>query len=305
MNRYQTVVALITACSATLPGTASPRQTPADAETVVLVGAGDIARCGSKELAGAVATARLLDGIEGTVFTLGDHAYDTGSEKNFKDCYESTWGRHKARTRPSPGNHDYATNNGAPYYQYFGEKAGTDKRGFYSYDLGAWHIVSLNSNVDADARSEQVRWLRDDLKAHPSVCTLAYWHIPVFSSGDHGNNPKMEDVWKALYEFGADIVLNGHDHDYERFAPQDPKGKPDATKGIREFVVGTGGGGVYKFGKVRPNSEVHDNTAYGVLKLTLAPISYEWEFLPAVGRFRDSGSAACVDPGSAPAGPSR
>lgn len=146
--------------------------------------------------------------------------------------------------------------------------------------------------------SNQVKWLRDDLKAHPTACALAYWHIPVFSSGDHGNNPRMEDVWRVLMESGADIVLNGHDHDYERFAPQDAKGKPNPN-GIREFVVGTGGGGVYNFGKVRPNSEVHDNTAYGVLKLTLAPTSYQWEFIPAVGKFTDSGSGVCVQASAA------
>lgn len=260
-----------------------------------MVGAGDIARCGSAELGGAIATARLLDGIEGTIFTLGDHAYDFGSEKNFRDCYEPTWGRHKARTRPTPGNHDYFTNKGTPYFEYFGENAGPDRRGYYSYEVGAWHVISLNSNLPADSRSDQVAWLKDDLKEHPTACTLAYWHIPLFSSGDHGSNPLMQSVWTVLQEAGADIVLNGHDHDYERFAPQDAKGKPDPN-GIREFVVGTGGGGVYRFGKVRPNSEVHDNSAYGVLKLTLAPTSYQWEFIPGVGKFTDSGSGTCVQP---------
>lgn len=269
-------------------------QEPAPAERAVLVGAGDIARCGIKELAGAAATARLLDHIEGTVVTLGDHAYTTGSTKDFRDCYDPTWGRHKARTRPSPGNHDFFTNNGAPYYEYFGAAAGADRKGYYSYEAGAWHIVSLNSNVDAGMRSAQVAWLRDDLKAHPTECSLAYWHSPVFSSGDHGNNPKMADVWTVLFEHGVDIVLNGHDHDYERFAPQDPKGKPDPERGIREFIVGTGGGGVYKFETIKPNSEVRDNTSYGVLKLTLDPTSYEWEYLPAVGTFRDSGHGSCV-----------
>ena len=274
-------------------------QEPAAGEVAVLVGAGDIATCGIRELAGAAATSRLLDHIEGTVFTTGDHAYTTGSAKEFRDCYDPTWGRHKARTRPTPGNHDYFSNNGAAYYAYFGAVAGDARKGYYSYEAGAWHVVVLNSNIDSGSRSEQVGWLRQDLKAHPTQCAVAYWHAPVFSSGDHGNNPKMADVWTVLYEFGVDLVLNGHDHDYERFAPQDPKGKADPGRGIREFVIGTGGGGVYKFETIRPNSEVRDNTSYGVLKLTLAPTSYVWEFLPAVGTFRDAGEASCIDAASA------
>ncbi len=264
-----------------------------DREPVVLVGAGDIANC---ELGtGAAATARVLDRIPGTVFTAGDHAYPSGTAKEFETCYESTWGRHKARTRPAPGNHDYLTNAAAPYFDYFGERAGSDRRGYYSYSLGAWHIVSLNSSIAADRRSPQIEWLRQDLAEHRTACTLAYWHIPVFSSGAHGDNPHMAEVWRVLYEFGADVVINGHDHDYERFAQQNPKGKADPVRGIREFVVGTGGAGVYQFKRVRPNSEVRFYQAYGVIKLTLGATDYAWEFVPAAGEpFRDSGVGQCV-----------
>ena len=247
-------------------------------------------------LGGAQATAALLDGIAGTVFTLGDHAYQQGTAEDFRRCYEPTWGRHKARTRPTPGNHDYRTSGGRPYFEYFGAAAGSDQRGYYSFDLGDWHIISLNSSLQRNL-SAQAKWLREDLAAHPVDCVLAYWHAPVYSSGPHTPDTAMREIWSILYRAGADVVLNGHDHIYERFAPQDDKGKPDAEHGIRAFIAGTGGGGVYKIGKVAPNSEVRDNTAYGVLKLTLAPGRYAWEFVPIPGaKFRDEGAASCVAP---------
>lgn len=272
------------------------RQEPAaTAETAVLAGAGDIANC--QFLGGAQATALLLDRIQGSVFTLGDHAYETGSAQQFEQCYEPTWGRHKARTRPTPGNHDYLTRGGAPYYTYFGALAGPSGKGYYSYNLGAWHVVVLNSNLPAGPNSAQIKWLRDDLDASKTVCALAYWHVPVFSSGEHGNSLLMREAWRVLYDAGADLVLNGHDHDYERFAPQDPSGRADPKRGIREFIVGTGGGGVYRFNVIRANSEVRNNMTYGVLKLTLRPTSYDWEFIPAGAQtFRDSGRADCVSP---------
>jgi calcineurin-like phosphoesterase family protein len=278
-------------------GIATPRGQD-KTDQVVFVGAGDIANCELPDGgAGAVATGRLIDSIPGTVFTAGDHAYPTGTADQFRDCYEPRWGKVKSRTRPSPGNHDLLTSNGKPYFDYFGEAAGPDRRGFYSYELGKWHIVSLNSAIPADNKSKQLEWLRKDLIEHHTTCTLAYWHIPVFSSGPHGadliTSGHMLDVWKLLYQFGADIVVNGHDHDYERFAPQNPGGKPD-PKGIREFVVGTGGGGLYQFKSIRPNSEVHDNKSYGVLKLVLGESDYSWEFIPAVGQFHDSGTGTCV-----------
>jgi hypothetical protein len=260
----------------------------------VLVGAGDIANCELPGGGGAAATARVLDGIQGTIFTTGDHAYQTGSAADFKKCYDPTWGRFKERTRPSVGNHDLITANGKPYFDYFGENAGPPGRGYYSYDLGAWHIISLNSAAPARKGSDQMKWLIEDLAAHKTDCVLAYWHIARFSSGAHGSDPLMADVWKTLYEAGADVILSSHDHDYERFALQDDRGKPDPERGIREFVVGTGGGGVYEFKKPAANSEVRANRTYGVLKLTLKPGKYDWEFIPAAGeRFRDSGSGTC------------
>lgn len=265
-------------------------QPPAASEDVVFVGAGDIANCAL--LGGAHATATLLDHIEGTVFTLGDHAYQKGTAAEFKQCYEPTWGRHKARTRPTPGNHDYLTDRGRPYFDYFGEAAGSPALGYYSFDLGAWHIIALNSSQHT-GMAAQARWLRQDLASHPVDCVLAYWHEPVFSSGPHKPEEPMRELWSILYKAGADIVMNGHDHLYERFAPQDDRGRPDAG-GIRQFIVGTGGGGVYAFGQIAANSEVRDNKTYGVLKLTLSPGRYAWEFVPMAGApFRDSGTGTC------------
>jgi hypothetical protein len=256
----------------------------------VFVGAGDIANCDL--LSGATATAALLDGIEGTIFTLGDHAYANGTKAEFAKCYGPTWGRHKARTRPTPGNHDYLTERGRPYFDYFGDAAGSREKGYYSFDLGAWHIISLNSSTP-ERLPAQVRWLREDLAAHPVDCVLAYWHEPVFSSGPHTPEKTMLELWSILYKAGADVVMNGHDHLYERFAPQDDRGRP-AAGGIRQFIVGTGGGGVYKFGRVAANSEVRDNKSYGVLKLTLSTGRYAWEFVPTPSSpLRDSGTGTC------------
>jgi 3',5'-cyclic AMP phosphodiesterase CpdA len=285
------LVSLFTLGAATLPPGQSEQ--PSDTERPVLLAAGDIARCGN-ELRGAMATGRLLDKLQGTILSLGDHAYTSGAASDFQNCYEPAWGRHKGRTRPTPGNHDYFTENGRHYFAYFGENAGPERRGYYSFEVGGWHIVSLNSNIDSTAQSQQVQWLRNDLKTHPSVCTLAYWHIPVFSSGDHGSNPKMRDVWEVLQQFGVDVALTGHDHDYERFAPLDARGRPDPN-GVRQFVVGTGGAGVYRFDRLLPQSEVRNNESYGILKLTLSATSYDWEFVPAVGAFKDSGTANCVE----------
>lgn len=275
------------------PVSAQQEPPPAAAEDeFVLVGAGDIAKC--EILGGAVATARLLDKIPGTVFTVGDHAYPDGTEEQFAKCYTTTWGRHKARTRPAPGNHDMHTSDGKPYYEYFGELAGPPGLGYYSYDLGQWHIIALNSTIAIDAKSPQGKWLAEDLKANPRDCILAYWHSPLFSSGPHGSDRKLLDAWKILYEAGTDIVLNGHDHTYERFAPMDPSGKADPERGIRQFVIGTGGGGVYKFKRPAANSEVRDNSTYGVLKLTLGPGRYAWEFVPVTSQsFNDAGTGTC------------
>jgi len=256
----------------------------------VFVGAGDIASCNTANDQG---TATLLDSIPGTVFTLGDNAYPDGSLAAYRDCYGPTWGRLKARTRPAPGNHDYKTPGAAGYYGYFGVAAGDPAKGYYSYDLGAWHILVLNSKV-GNPGSPQVQWLRADLAAHPALCTLAYWHAPRFSSGTtHGNEPKTQPLWQALYEGGGDIVLSAHEHNYERFAPQAANATLDSAQGIREFVVGTGGAGSYPFGTPLPNSEVRSRD-HGVLKLTLSEGAYSWQFVPVAGAtLSDSGSGTC------------
>ena len=277
----------------------------AQASDPVLIGAGDITNCGRTQ---DEATAQLLDGIAGTVITMGDNAYPDGTLDQFNNCYDPTWGRHKDRTRPSPGNHDYHVAGAAGYYTYFGAAASpldtnctSNCKGYYSYNLGAWHIIALNSEIDHSTGSAQEQWLRADLAANPTVCTLAYWHKPRFSSGRHGNNSSFQPFWQALYDYEADVVLNAHDHSYERFAPQSPTGQAEPTRGIREFVVGTGGAGLYSFSTIQPNSQVRNNTTWGVLKLTLHPASYDWEFVPIAGQtFTDSGSANCVTLGPTP-----
>ena len=269
------------------PGAPSPNLGP----PAVFVGAGDIADCGP----GAAATARLLDALGGTIFTAGDNAYDAGTEADFAACFAPTWGRHLARIRPSPGNHDYLTAGAAGYFAYFGDRAGPAGRGYYSFDLGAWHIVSLNSNVSVAAGSEQDRWLAADLAAARQRCVLAFWHHPRFSSSLHGSDARLTDMWRTLYDARADLVVNGHDHSYERFAPQTPSGAADPIRGIREFVVGTGGAPLYPFVQIEPNSEVRYNGGWGVLKLSLDETGYAWAFIPAEGAaFADSGTGVCV-----------
>jgi acid phosphatase type 7 len=243
----------------------------------VLVGAGDIADCSST---GDEATANLVDGIAGTVFTLGDNAYPDGTAAQFTNCYGPSWGRFKARTHPATGNHEYNTRGAKGYFGYFGAAAGDPTKGYYSYDLGAWHIIVLNSNcanVSCQVGSAQERWLRTDLAAHPTRCTLAYWHHPLFKDG--GENASVRPFWQALYAAGADLVLNGHVHNYQRFAPRDPAGHTDSANGIREIIAGTGG-----------ESARHQ----GVLKLTLHATSYDWQYIPVPGKGSpDSGSSAC------------
>jgi acid phosphatase type 7 len=264
-------------------------------EPAILVGAGDIADC--IDLSGAEATAKLLEQIPGTVMAVGDLAYPDGSKKNFT-CYEKTWGRVKARTRPAPGNHEFHAAGAMPYFDYFGAAAGP-RDGYYSYELGTWHILALNSECKdiggCDAGSREVRWLRADLAAHPAACTLAYFHKPLFSSGSaHGNDPEMKPLWQALYDANAEVVINGHDHNYERFAPQNPDGGSDPARGIREFVVGTGGKSHRPMALLKPNSESQNADTFGVLKLTLRAGAYDWEFIPEAGKyFTDSGTAKC------------
>lgn len=285
-------------------GTARAEQAAPEGDPV-LVGAGDIADCGRP---GNEATAKLLDGIGGTIFTAGDNVQGTGTDEEFRNCYDPAWGRHKDRTRPVPGNHDYEAANGAAYYRYFGASAGDPKQGYYSYALGAWHIVALNSNCGAvggcGADSPQERWLRADLATHPGSCILAYWHHPRFFSPTEGpsavpggpsSDRKMATMWRDLQEAGADVAISGHRHVYERFAKLDADGAASPL-GIRQFVVGTGGTAPQTFGaKVAPNSEARIQGVHGVLKLTLRPDRYDWEFLAAAdGAIMDSGSERCV-----------
>lgn len=269
----------------------------------LLIAAGDIAKCGSHDDS---ATAALVRDIPGVVATLGDHAYQQGSRQEFAECYDPTWGAAQERTRPSPGNHDYETRGAKAYFDYFGSAAGDPKEGYYSYDLGAWRLVVLNSNCEevggCERSSPQGRWLRRDLASHPATCTLAYWHHPLFSSGEkHGGDTAMKDAWELLYEAGADVVLSGHEHNYERFAPQDPAGRLDRERGIRQFIVGTGGAEHYGFGQPLATSEVRETGTFGVLVLTLRHSGYDWVFVPVEsgrGRgearpFTDAGSAEC------------
>jgi hypothetical protein len=269
---------------------------PGSAGEPVLVGAGDIATCRSR---GDEETAALLDRIPGTVFTVGDAAYPNGTESDFAECYGPSWGRHKFRTRPVPGNHEYRSPGAAPYFAYFGPAAGSPGQGWYSYDLGDWHVVVLNSNCadvgGCHAGSPQEVWLRHDLRTNPKRCTVAFWHHPLFTSGaNHSPADQMRPIFRALYDHDAEVVVNGHNHNYERFAPQNPRGEPDTARGIRSFVVGTGGAAHYAFDSAQPNSEVRHTGTHGVLKLTLRAGGYDWEFVPVAGKtFTDRGSGVC------------
>jgi acid phosphatase type 7 len=273
-----------------------PGRPPGPPSGKVIVAVGDIASCSSTA---DEATARLVGGMEGaTVLTLGDEAYPGGTAEEFEECYKPSWGRFEDLTRPVPGNHEYHTTDAKGYFGYFSDAAGERGKGYYSYDLGQWHIVALNSNceeVGCGASSPQLRWLKADLAKHAKTCTLAYFHYPLFSSGKY--RPGIREVkplWEALYAADADVVLNGHDHNYQRFAPQDPDGKADPQRGIREFVVGTGGRSHYQIGEPIANTEVYNDDTYGVLKLTPRPEGYEWRFVPVAGEtFTDSGSARC------------
>ena len=265
--------------------------------TVTFVGAGDIADCGNNN---DQATADLINAIPGSVFALGDNVYDNGTVSEFVNCYGPTWGAFKSRTFPSAGNHEYNTSGASGYFSYFGSAAGTPGLGYYSFDLGAWHIVVLNSNISTAAGSAQELWLKADLAAHQNLCTLAYWHHPLYSSidGPAGTTgatlASLRPLWDDLYAAGAELVLAGHRHDYERFAPMKPDGSPDPVAGIREIIAGTGGVGGGDFTNIFPTSQVREGRTFGVLKLTLSASSYTWQFIPVAGStFTDSGSGTC------------
>src|SRR5215212_11482359 len=271
----------------------------------VVVGAGDIASCTST---GDEATAKLLGSISGTVFTAGDNAYQEGSLAQYNNCYGPSWGAYKARTMPAVGNHEYRTPGASGYFDYFGAAAGERGKGYYSYNKGAWHIIALDSECrywatgfidgpslcSSQQQADMIAWLKADLAANSTTCTLAYFHHPRFSSGYGGNSLDTQPIWDALYAAHADVVLSGHDHIYERFARQSPSGALNTSRGIRQFTVGTGGvehGGI---GTIKANSQVRNTTAYSVLKLTLNSTSYSWKFVPEAGKtFTDSGTTNC------------
>jgi 3',5'-cyclic AMP phosphodiesterase CpdA len=272
------------------------------APATTVYAAGDIARCPHPNAAFSdaaatadVVAAGLAADPAAVVLTLGDHTYPRGRAEEFTACYGPTWGRFRARTWPAPGNHEYATARGAPYFAYFGARAA---HGYYSFELGAWHLVSLDSDLDGQPMQAQLAWLRSDLARHPARCTLAYWHHPLYSSGGHGSIAKMHDAWNLLYQAGAELVLSGHDHDYERFAPQDADGQADPARGIRQFVVGTGGAFATPFLLPAAHSEFRENSRFGVLRLRLLDGGYEWRFMPVAGSAEqgpepDHGSGRC------------
>ncbi|MGE0551127.1 MAG: metallophosphoesterase [Kofleriaceae bacterium] len=247
-------------------------------------------------------TADLVDTLDGTIILLGDNAYRDGSIDNYADYFEPTWGRFKDRIRPTPGNHEYRTTNAAGYFAYFGAAAGDPDEGYYSFDLGNWHLVALNTNgedeceeIACDAGSDQEQWLRADLQNNPKPCTLAYWHHPRWSSGEHGNGAGTHALWQALFDHDAELVLAGHDHDYERFKPLDDQGAVDPSRGITQIIVGTGGRELRDFEGSKPAiTEVRNGETYGVLHLRLYDDRAEYAFKPIAGSsFTDSGTVTC------------
>ncbi|MBA3688828.1 MAG: metallophosphoesterase [Chloroflexi bacterium] len=257
------------------------------AEATVLLAVGDIGSCGTDA---DEAVAALAARLPGTIALLGDIAYDDGSQADFKACFDPAWGTLRPRIRPAPGNHEYATLNATGYFSYFGAVAGTPGEGWYSYDLGTWHVIVLNSNCEemgsCGSGSPQLTWLVADLAAHPAKCTVAYWHHPRYSSGHHGSDVLTEPFWQALADAGADVVLEGHDHDYERLAP---------VEGIRSFVVGTGGHSLYDWRRLPgPFTELRDDSSYGLLALELDDGVYRWRFVSIPGdSLSDAGSGTC------------
>ena len=263
-------------------------------------GAGTSTKCRQRYTSNLLVNA----GLSG-VLALGDEQYETGTFSSFTKSYDPSWGRLKPITYPAPGNHEYLTSGAKGYFDYFNGvgnftgRAGDRNKGYYSFDIGAWHLIALNSSdhcqyVACGKGSPQETWLRSDLAAHPTSCTLAFWHHPRFSSGHDGSASFMQPIFQDLYDANADVILGGHAHDYERFAPQDPKGQLDKSRGIRQFVVGIGGAFFTAFGSRIANSQVRSNSTYGVLMLTLHPTSYDWRFVPEGGKsFTDSGSDSC------------
>jgi len=263
----------------------------------VLLAVGDIASCSSE---GDYSTSSIVAQFpDAAIANLGDTVYETGTAEQFATCFDPVWGMFKNRIRPATGNHEYLTPQASGYFGYFGEAAGDPDKGYYSYDLGAWHVVVLNSNCakvgGCDPGTPQAEWLKADLAAHPAQCTLAYWHHPRWSNGKHSNQEQVANLWADLYDAGADLVLAGHDHNYQRFEPLDANGIPDPQRGIRSFVVGTGGKNYYELSaRILDTSEAQVSEVFGVLKLVLHPGSYDWQFIAEPGKsFTDSGSGVC------------
>ena len=276
----------------------------------VLIAVGDIAICGTSgdEETGKLADSLLrTDSAQGTqtiIITLGDNAYpsgDQGVNDYFARCFKPSWGdaRIMSAIHPSPGNHDYDSGSGLPYFDFFGARAGPSGKGYYSFDFAGWHLISLNSELyfgagDAGSQKAQEDWLRADLKQHPTACVLAYFHRPYFSSGVYGTTPEVKPLWQILYDGGVDLVLNGHEHDYERFLPQTSAGAADTAKGMEEIIAGTGGGTLRSFGdQLARNSAAHIQGRFGVLKLRLGSGEYTRAFIDTDGRVWDAGARKC------------
>ena len=288
-------MSIVLAWSTAAPGVAA-QQPPTD-RAIILI-AGDIAAKGADT--GHAATARLIERRQGVVMTAGDNAYPRGTYKQFRFRYDPTWGRFLDRTRPVPGNHEYLTRGAAGYFRYFGRRAGPHGRGYYTFKVGAWRVFALDSEqclmkVGCGPGSPQYRWLKRELARSQARCQLAVWHHPRFSSGSHGNGPAVRPLARLIYGAGAELVVNAHDHLYERMAPARPNGSPDPL-GVRQFIVGTGGAPLHGLGTPAPMSEVVDASTWGILRLRLRKDSYEWRFIPVAGSaFTDSGSGSCHD----------
>jgi hypothetical protein len=305
LRLFTIVIALLSTAGACSP--AAPERV---APPVVIAAAGDIAcdpldRFFNRGQGTAVscrmqATSDLLLSIPRlrAVLALGDNQYQDATLEKHRLSYGPTWGRLKAITHPVPGNHEYVDPTAQGYFEYFGPAAGDPKAGYYSFDLGSWHFIALNSECWAirgcNAGSAQLHWLQRDLAAHRAHCTLAFWHWPRFSSGGSGFGLILGELWEVLYQAGVDVIVNAHDHHYERFAPMDPSGAPDPDRGIRQFIVGTGGQHLTGLRERPPTSQVRDAQTFGVLEMVLRDGSYSWRFIPEPGKsFQDSGNGSC------------
>ena len=308
------VVMGIQGCKIPAKSTPPPAEAPAELSALagasVLIGTGDIASCTSN---GDEQTAAIVDsmlqadsaaGVENVVMALGDNAYPGGTERDYQNCFTPSWGDSAKgimkRIRPTPGNHEHLSGGASPYYAYFGDRAGSPNKGYYSYDLGEWHIIVLNSEIvvntafNSQEQDEQRDWLKNDLAKNQKECTLAYMHHPRFSSGWHGSDTRLQPFWQIMYDAGEDVVLAGHDHEYERFLPQTPAGVADTAKGIVQFVVGTGGGELRGFRtRPAPNSDARVEGIFGVLKMTLGASAYQHAFIDVNRRVWDPGAGTC------------